>query len=48
MTSPAPAAMNPSPRENADDRCAVFTIDHVGQMSATDPSGTDRSADCWH
>lgn len=34
--------------QDADDRCAVFTIDHVGQMSATDPSGTDRSADCWH
>ena len=31
-----------------DERCAVFTIDHVGQMSATDASGTDRSEDCWH
>ena len=34
--------------QEADDRCAVFTIDHVGQMSATDSAGTDRSADCWH
>jgi len=34
--------------QDADDRCATFTIDHVGQMSATDASGKDRSADCWH
>jgi len=34
--------------QDSDDRCAVFTIDHVGLMSATDSSGADRSADCWH
>jgi type IV pilus assembly protein PilE len=33
--------------QDADDRCATFTIDHVGQMGAADSSGTDRSADCW-
>jgi type IV pilus assembly protein PilE len=34
--------------QEGDDRCAVFTIDHVGQMSAQDAAGADRSADCWH
>jgi type IV pilus assembly protein PilE len=34
--------------QESDDRCAVFTIDHVAQMSAADSSGADRSADCWH
>ena len=33
--------------QESDDRCAVFTIDHVGQMSASDAAGADRSADCW-
>jgi type IV pilus assembly protein PilE len=34
--------------QDADDRCATFTIDHVAQMGAADSSGADRSADCWH
>ena len=34
--------------QEGDDRCAVFSIDHVGQMSASDSAGADRSADCWH
>jgi type IV pilus assembly protein PilE len=34
--------------QNADSRCALFSIDHVGQMRAADSSGADRSADCWH
>jgi type IV pilus assembly protein PilE len=34
--------------QDGDERCAVFTIDHVGQMAASDASGVDRSADCWH
>jgi len=34
--------------QDGDDRCATFTIDHVGQMGAADAAGTDRSADCWH
>jgi type IV pilus assembly protein PilE len=33
--------------QDADDRCTTFTIDHVGQMGATDASGADRAADCW-
>jgi type IV pilus assembly protein PilE len=33
--------------QEADVRCAEFSIDHVGQMRAVDSSGTDRSADCW-
>jgi type IV pilus assembly protein PilE len=33
--------------QEADSRCAAFSIDHVGQMRAVDSSGTDRSADCW-
>ena len=44
----ATARAMPSAGQESDDRCNTFTIDHVGQMSATDPSGTDRSADCWH
>jgi type IV pilus assembly protein PilE len=34
--------------QQADDRCASFSIDHVAQMSAVDSAGVDRSADCWH
>lgn len=34
--------------QDGDERCAKFTIDHVGQMSAVDSAGADRSADCWH
>jgi type IV pilus assembly protein PilE len=34
--------------QETDDRCAIFTIDHVGQTRASDSTGTDRSADCWH
>jgi type IV pilus assembly protein PilE len=34
--------------QESDDRCATFTIDHVGQLSASDSTGADRSADCWH
>jgi type IV pilus assembly protein PilE len=30
-----------------DERCARFTIDHLGQRRAFDVSGTDRSPDCW-
>ncbi|HTU68671.1 MAG TPA: type IV pilin protein [Steroidobacteraceae bacterium] len=33
--------------QDADDRCAVFSIDHVGQMRAVDSAGADRSQDCW-
>jgi type IV pilus assembly protein PilE len=44
----ATARAVPAAGQDADDRCATFTIDHVAQMSATDSSGTDRSADCWH
>jgi type IV pilus assembly protein PilE len=33
--------------QEADTRCAEFSIDHVGQMSALDSSGADRSGDCW-
>jgi type IV pilus assembly protein PilE len=33
--------------QEADTRCAEFSIDHVGQMHALDSNGTDRSADCW-
>jgi type IV pilus assembly protein PilE len=44
----ATARAVPRAGQDADDRCATFTIDHVGQMGATDASGMDRSADCWH
>jgi len=44
----ATARALPRAGQDGDERCAVFTIDHVGQMSAADASGTDRSADCWH
>jgi type IV pilus assembly protein PilE len=44
----ATARAIPRAGQESDERCAVFTIDHVGQMGATDASGTDRSADCWH
>jgi type IV pilus assembly protein PilE len=44
----ATARAIPRAGQDGDERCAVFTIDHVGQMSATDASGKDRSADCWH
>lgn len=44
----ATARAIPQAGQDGDDRCAVFTIDHVGQMSAADSSGADRSADCWH
>jgi type IV pilus assembly protein PilE len=44
----ATARAMPSAGQQSDDRCATFTIDHVGQMSAADSSGADRSADCWH
>jgi type IV pilus assembly protein PilE len=44
----ATARAIPSAGQESDERCAVFTIDHVGQMSAADSSGADRSADCWH
>ena len=33
--------------QEADTRCAEFSIDHVGQMRAVDSNGTDRSGDCW-
>jgi type IV pilus assembly protein PilE len=33
--------------QDSDARCASFGIDHVARMSATDSTGTDRSADCW-
>ena len=44
----ATARAIPRAGQDADERCAVFTIDHVGQMSAADASGTDSSEDCWH
>ena len=43
----ATARAVPRAGQDADDRCATFTIDHIGQMGAADASGTDRSADCW-
>jgi type IV pilus assembly protein PilE len=44
----ATARAVPRAGQDGDDRCATFTLDHVGQMTAADSSGTDRSADCWH
>lgn len=34
--------------QSADERCARFTIDNLGQRRAADATGRDRSADCWH
>lgn len=33
--------------QESDDRCAEFSIDHVGAMRALDAAGVDRSQDCW-
>jgi type IV pilus assembly protein PilE len=43
----ATARAVPRAGQEGDDRCATFTIDHVGKMGAADSTGADRSADCW-
>jgi type IV pilus assembly protein PilE len=43
----ATARAVPRAGQDDDQRCAAFTIDHVGQMGATDAAGRERSADCW-
>jgi type IV pilus assembly protein PilE len=43
----ATATVVPSSGQAGDERCARFTIDHLGQRRATDASGIERSADCW-
>ena len=44
----ATAAAESGTGQSADERCARFTIDNLGQRRAADASGRDRSADCWH
>jgi type IV pilus assembly protein PilE len=44
----AVARATPQAGQDADTRCAEFSIDQVGQMRAKDATGADRSADCWH
>jgi type IV pilus assembly protein PilE len=43
----ATARVIPQAGQAQDERCAQFSIDHIGLTRAVDAQGTDRSADCW-
>ena len=44
----ASARARPLDRETPDTRCVELRIDQNGRRFATDSTGEDRSADCWH
>jgi type IV pilus assembly protein PilE len=43
----ATARVAPREGQAGDSRCALLSIDHLGQRRAEDADGADRTADCW-